>query len=254
MNVILSGLHPVPINRWTVPPHCSRWIVIAPTSLSHFHLLASRRYQCNINIIDVYPYLWNENIKTFWFIIIIYILLYFKYSYLHISNEMMKHALLNLRLEIIIVIAWPLGWWFLGPRLNRINRVSIPTRCIFFFGSLSRNNLEVKRAWLGAIWDGWPTGKFSRVRMSEDKVRTKDSCWSMGTIYDDRELPGVSTVGPRIGRGVTSGIRVDPRGFTGVCGLEGPGIWRMAHVGLELSHGMAYDDTRHTNVAKRGGS
>jgi hypothetical protein len=27
----------------------------------------------------------------------------------------------------------------------------------------------------------------------------------------------------------------------------------MAHVGLEWSHGMAYDDTRHTNVAKRGG-
>jgi hypothetical protein len=34
------------------------------------------------------------------------------------------------------------------------------------------------------------------VRMSEDKVRTKDSCWSMGTIYDPRELPGVSTAGP----------------------------------------------------------
>jgi hypothetical protein len=41
-----------------------------------------------------------------------------------------------------------------GPRLNRINRVIISTRCIFFFGSLSRKNLQVKRAWLGAIWDG----------------------------------------------------------------------------------------------------
>jgi hypothetical protein len=29
--------------------------------------------------------------------------------------------------------------------------------------------------------------------MSEDKVRTKHSCWSVGTIYDPRELPGVST-------------------------------------------------------------
>jgi hypothetical protein len=38
-----------------------------------------------------------------------------------------------------------------GPRLNRINSVIIPTRCIFFFGSLSRKNLQVKRAWLGAI-------------------------------------------------------------------------------------------------------
>jgi hypothetical protein len=41
-----------------------------------------------------------------------------------------------------------------GPRLNRINSVIIPTRCIFFFGSLSRKNLQVKHAWLGAIWDG----------------------------------------------------------------------------------------------------
>jgi hypothetical protein len=55
--------------------------------------------------------------------------------------------------------------------------------------------------------------------MSEDKVRTKYSCWSVGTIYDSRELPGVSTAGPGIGRGVTSGIRADPRGFMGVCGL-----------------------------------
>jgi hypothetical protein len=50
-------------------------------------------------------------------------------------------------------------------------------------------------------------------------VRTKDSCWSVRTIYDSRELSGVSTAGPEIGRGVTSGIKADPRGFTGVCGL-----------------------------------
>jgi hypothetical protein len=43
------------------------------------------------------------------------------------------------------------------------------------------------------------------VRMSEDKVRTKDQCWSVGTIYDPRELLGVSTTGPGIGRGVTIG-------------------------------------------------
>jgi hypothetical protein len=35
-------------------------------------------------------------------------------------------------------------------------------------------------------------------------VRTKDPCWSVGTIYDPRELPGVSVVDPGIGRGVTS--------------------------------------------------
>jgi hypothetical protein len=39
--------------------------------------------------------------------------------------------------------------------------------------------------------------------MSEDKVCTKDLCWSVGTINDPRELPSVSTAGPRIGRGVT---------------------------------------------------
>jgi hypothetical protein len=98
------------------------------------------------------------------------------------------------------VISWPLGWWYPSPRLNRINRVSILTRRIFFFGSLSRKNLQVKRAWLGAIWDGWSTGKFSRVRMSEDKVRTKDSWWYVGTIYDPRELLGVTTVDPRLDR------------------------------------------------------
>jgi hypothetical protein len=50
-----------------------------------------------------------------------------------------------------IVISWPLGWWYPCLRFNRINRVSILTRCIFFFGNLSRKNLQVKHAWLGAI-------------------------------------------------------------------------------------------------------
>jgi hypothetical protein len=39
--------------------------------------------------------------------------------------------------------------------------------------------------------------------MSEDKELTKDSCWSVGTIYDPRELPGVCTAGLGIGRDVT---------------------------------------------------
>jgi hypothetical protein len=74
-----------------------------------------------------------------------------------------------------------------------------------------------------------------------------------GTIYDPRELSGVSIAGLGIGRGVMSGIRADPHGFTGVCGLR-VRYMCMAHVGLEWSHDMAYDDTRHTNMAKRGGS
>jgi hypothetical protein len=59
-------------------------------------------------------------------------------------------------------------------------------------------------------------------------MRTKGSCWSVGTIYEPRELPGVSTVGP-IGRDVTSDIRADPRGFTDMCGLgvRVYGAWSM---------------------------
>jgi hypothetical protein len=44
------------------------------------------------------------------------------------------------------------------PRLNRINRVHIPTRCIFFFRRLSRKNLWVKRAWPRTIL-GWVTDR-----------------------------------------------------------------------------------------------
>jgi hypothetical protein len=34
--------------------------------------------------------------------------------------------------------------------------------------------------------------------MSEDKVRTKGSCWYVGMIYDPRGLPGVSIASPRV--------------------------------------------------------
>jgi hypothetical protein len=49
-------------------------------------------------------------------------------------------------------------------------------------------------------------------------VCTKNSCWSVRTIYYPRELSGVSIVVHRLD-GVTSGIRTDPRGFTDICGL-----------------------------------
>ena len=75
-------------------------------------------------------------------------------------------------------------------------------------------------------------------------MRTKDSCWSVGTIYDPSELPGVSTTGLGIGRGVTSGIKADPRGFMGMCGLGVPicGAWRMwAQSGHMAWHMMTLD-------------
>jgi hypothetical protein len=78
-------------------------------------------------------------------------------------------------------------------------------------------------------------------------VCTKDPCWSMGTIYDPKELPGVSTVGPGIGWGVTSGIRADPCGFTGVCGLgvRVYGAWRMLARSGHMAWHMTTLDT-HT--------
>jgi hypothetical protein len=46
--------------------------------------------------------------------------------------------------------------------------------------------------------------------------------------------------------------------FHGRVWARGLGIWCMAYVGLyvglEWSHGMTYDDTRHTDMAKRRGS
>jgi len=36
MTVISHRLRPVPINRWTVPPYCSRWLVLAFASRLYF--------------------------------------------------------------------------------------------------------------------------------------------------------------------------------------------------------------------------
>jgi hypothetical protein len=47
MNVISHRLRPVPINRWTSPPYCSGWLVLAHASRLYFYLLSSRRYICN---------------------------------------------------------------------------------------------------------------------------------------------------------------------------------------------------------------
>jgi hypothetical protein len=57
-------------------------------------------------------------------------------------------------------------------------RILIPISCNFFSKSPSQKNSKVKLAWLGAMGDR--PGSASRVRMSEDKVRRKDMCWSVG--------------------------------------------------------------------------
>jgi hypothetical protein len=47
LNVISHRLRSVPINRWTIPPYCSRWFVLACASHLYFYLLSNRRYKCN---------------------------------------------------------------------------------------------------------------------------------------------------------------------------------------------------------------
>jgi hypothetical protein len=54
-------------------------------------------------------------------------------------------------------------------------------------------------------------------------------------------------------RGVTNGIKADPRGFTSVCGL---GVWAYGtwHMWATVVTWHAYDDTRRTDVVNRGDS
>ena len=73
--------------------------------------------------------------------------------------------------------------------------ILIPTSYNFFFGSPSLKNSKVKRVWPRAMGDR--PGSPSRVRMSEDKVRRKDLCWSVRVVYVLEKLPDVS--GPGLG-------------------------------------------------------
>jgi hypothetical protein len=61
MNVIKLGLRPEPKNRLTVTPYFSCWIVF---TFSHPHLRASRRYQCNINIVYIHFYFMGYKDKS----------------------------------------------------------------------------------------------------------------------------------------------------------------------------------------------
>jgi hypothetical protein len=66
-------------------------------------------------------------------------------------------------------------------------------------------------------------------------VCTKDPCSSMGTIYDPREQPGVSTAGPRIGRGVT--IHYHP----GKANVVADALSRKSQVNMMAAHPMPYE-------------
>jgi hypothetical protein len=68
--------------------------------------------------------------------------------------------------------------------------------CIFFSEAYSERTSKLSVLGLEQFGMGDRPGSFLGLRMSEDTVRTKDSCWSVRTIYDARELAGVSTTGP----------------------------------------------------------
>jgi hypothetical protein len=51
LNVILHRLCPVPINRWTVAPYCSRWLVFTRMSYLDSYLLSSQRYKCSLMLL-----------------------------------------------------------------------------------------------------------------------------------------------------------------------------------------------------------
>jgi hypothetical protein len=87
--------------------------------------------------------------------------------------------------------------------------------------------------------------KSSRVRMSEDKVYTKDSCWSVGIIYDLRRLLGVSSVDPEADDELQM-VSERPSWFSRACVGYGSDIWHMTRMDLEWSHVMIYDDTSHS--------
>jgi hypothetical protein len=68
MSVILHGLHPVPINRWTAPPYCSCWLgILVFASHLYPYILSSRRYICNL---ITFLFFHSNKIEMSWYIIL----------------------------------------------------------------------------------------------------------------------------------------------------------------------------------------
>jgi len=66
----------------------------------------------------------------------------------------------------------------------------ISTRCIFFSVAHSIRTPQLNVLNLEQFWDGWPTGKFSGKRASEDKTRWKDSCWFVESVGNPKSSLG----------------------------------------------------------------
>jgi hypothetical protein len=73
---------------------------------------------------------------------------------------------------------WGAILWHPGTRLNSIDKDTHTNKLQLIFWKTIKKNSKVKRAWLEAMGDR--PGSPSRVRMSEDKVRINDMCWSVG--------------------------------------------------------------------------
>ena len=83
------------------------------------------------------------------------------------------------------------------------------------------------------------------------KCAEKTSVGLWGQSRDPIELPGVTAADPGVGRGVTFGIRADPRGNTGVCGsgVRACGAWRVWPAGTR--HGT-WAGTGRMDVCQEG--
>jgi hypothetical protein len=80
-----------------------------------------------------------------------------------------------------------------------------------------------------------------------------DSCWSVRMVNGPKGLSRISIVDSKVDV-VLQMVSEPSLAVSQACVVRGSCIWHMAHVGLEWSHGMAYDDTRHIDVARRRGS
>jgi hypothetical protein len=147
------------------------------------------------------------------------------------------------------MISWPLGWWYPSPRLNGINRVLISIRCIFFSEAYLERTCKLSvlgleqfrmgdqpRSFLGCAW--------VRTKCAQ---KTRFSLWGQYMILEscNEYVPLV-----REWTGCYKWYQSWPSWFHGRVWVRGSGIWCMAHESLEWPHGMAYDDTRHIDVAK----
>jgi hypothetical protein len=81
-NVILRRLHPMPINRWTVPQHCSHNPVIADTLRLNYYFPPRRRYKyAQILCFNIYVHVikYVNNIICFWYILPQCLILYISF-------------------------------------------------------------------------------------------------------------------------------------------------------------------------------